>query len=147
MAISNEELALDQVAKMCRDLTDHYQKAARTAHQPQVAELLTELANSRQRLQVQIEEQIRAMGHLPADDDADREFVERLATRFKSLLRGDAALLEDSMHYEGEFAARVEVALSLHLPAPAVLLLQQMAEETVTTRGRLAAAQNELDDT
>lgn len=144
MPISDEELALDEVARLCRDLADHYGKATRVARHARVVALLNDLAHSRRRMVVQIEEQIRAMGNLPVDDDPDRETIGRLATRFKSLLRGDTALLEDSEEYEEELARRIAVALDLAQPAPAILQLRQMAMEAVTARGQLSAARKEL---
>jgi uncharacterized protein (TIGR02284 family) len=136
------ESALDAVAEECRDVADYYRTARHIAGQEPLAELFGQLEARRNAFADDLAAEIRRMGNIPDVPDADREALEHLAVRVKTLLATDKghALIESCRKMEERLTETVEEAMQHDLPASTLQLLRRLQADGMRADAELTDA-------
>ena len=136
------QIALNDVAVALQEAADGHEWAADFVPDPQLADLLRELAGERRSLAAALGEQLKALGDLPRAPDTDLETVRDLVSRIKAAFSPDErqALLEDRAAAEANLESRVETALARDdLPDDARALLREVLERARLAKERIGA--------
>jgi hypothetical protein len=127
--------SLGAVAAGCQD-------AAGRSDDASLAELLAALARRRRALAALVAEQVRRMGSLPKEEDADATALAALWSRLRVAAAGDAraATLAERAEDERALAAAARRAAQAEVPPSAARLAAGIAVEAEHAAAQLAAA-------
>jgi uncharacterized protein (TIGR02284 family) len=142
MLRSELQIALNDVEVALQEAADGHEWAADFVSDPQLADLLRELALERRSLAEALGEQLKALGDLPRAPDTDLETVRDLVSRIKAAFSPDErqALLQDRAVAEANLESRTEAALARDdLSEDTRALLQATLERARLAKERMGA--------
>ena len=142
MLRSELQIALNDVEVALQEAADGHEWAADSAPDPQLADLLRELAGERRALAEALGEQLKALGDLPRAPDTDLETVRDLVSRIKAAFSPDErqALLDDRAAAEAHLEACARTVLARDdLSDETRALLQEILERARQAQKRMGA--------
>jgi uncharacterized protein (TIGR02284 family) len=142
MLRSELQIALNDVQVALQEAADGHEWAADFVPDPQLGDLLRELALERRSLAEALGEQLKALGDLPRAPDTDLETVRDLVSRIKAAFSPDErqALLDDRAAAEARLEACAETVLARDdLPEDALALLREILERARLAKERMGA--------
>lgn len=138
---SEAEAALDDLAEACEAAADHYRAAAQASDDERLAAFFREMEERRSTWGERLREQIRLMGNLPSEPDADREAMDRLLIRVRAAFSRDRRrfLLEDCRDVEQGLAVGIERAADAgeELPPRVHEVMDEIRQDVSATLRRL----------
>jgi uncharacterized protein (TIGR02284 family) len=140
MLLRNEaQMALNQVESLVVESADHYEAAAGKTDQAPLSQLLTELAQERRQLALQLAAHIRALDDLPQHPDPDREAVGDLFTSIKTFFSDNISdvVIDERLRFEDKLAEAVQQALQQELPQDTKTFLQNISSHIASAKLRL----------
>ena len=143
MLLRNEQqLALNQVERVCIATADQYATAAASSEDEALSRLFDELARQRTELAAELADHVRALDDLPQQPDPDRETVNHLITSIKAFFSEDErdTLIKERKKLELNLAEAAQAALQQALPEKTKLFLQQLLSHVDATLRQLDLA-------
>jgi uncharacterized protein (TIGR02284 family) len=142
MLRSELQIALNDVEVALQEAADGHEWAADFVPDPQLADLLRELAGERRALAEALGEQLKALGDLPRAPDTDLETVRDLVSRIKAAFSPNErqALLDDRAAAEAHLEACAQSVLARDdLSDDTRSLLHEILERARLARERMSA--------
>lgn len=135
MLREQSQVALDNVVVMASKSADLYESEADRVSNDTAA-LFRTLAARRRAVAEQLANVLRRSGELPGEPDRDRETLEEIMVRLKTIIASDeeAELLQIREEGENELAAAVDRALNYQLPEKASSLLGPFVRHIAKTK-------------
>ena len=146
MLRDDRQIAFSETLVLCEDSAEHYRAAAEAVDDTTLAELFRALAAERDRLAEQLTEQVRLLGDLPRLPDPDRESLDDLITRLKSLFVADhrQVIIDERDALERQLADQLAEARALALDDSQRAVLSAIDCSVRQAHTRLAEARAQL---
>lgn len=131
-------VAIDNVIVLALKNADHFEKQAERLN-PELAGLFRALAQRRRTEAEHLGEFLRRNGDLPGEPDRDRESMEEIISRLRTLMASDeeVELLTERENAEQELADAVHFALSQEIGGETRDILQAFGGHIEKTRTKL----------
>lgn len=141
MLLSEPEIALDEALVACKESAHRYGYLLSILQDARLLPLLEKLATQRSENATILESLIRELGYLPRVSDPDKEALEKLISRFKSLLAEDAqtTLLAEQLSLEEQLVDKLEKALEQPLSSACLARLHEIKHAVSEAKAELNA--------
>ena len=132
-------VVLNDLTRLAAALARHYQASAELLPDRATAALCRRLAGQREALAARLRYHVEALGDLPDEPDADREWLGELVERLRARLGGNPAetLLRDRVAEEDRLAALAAAGLDQPVPEAVRETLRSARDEARSVAGRL----------
>lgn len=139
MLRTESQVALQDLLEALRTAADQYADNAEVLAESELAELCRALALRRGQQAQAVADELRRGGDLPGEPDADRETLQRLGQRLRTLVAGNerAVVARDRLDAETALAELAAQAAGLVTAPSAQALLADIRRDCEQTRAAL----------
>ncbi|SRR5690606_18017288 len=139
MLRTESQVALQDLLEALRTAADQYADNAEVLAESELAELCRTLALRRGQQAQAVADELRRGGDLPGEPDADRETLQRLGQRLRTLVAGNerAVVARDRLDAETALAELAAQAAGLVTAPSAQALLADIRRDCEQTRAAL----------
>lgn len=140
MLRTESQVALQDLLEALRAAADMYADNAEVLAEGELAELCRALALRRGQQAQAVADELRRRGDLPGEPDADRETLQRLGHRLRTLVAGNerAVVVQDRLDAEAELAELAAQAAGLVTEPATQALLADIRRDSEQSRAALS---------